>query len=274
MGRDHSRCALLDEEVLQPLQRRHIEVVRGFVEEQNVGVIEQQAREPETGSLATRERRDLAIDETAEAEPAKDPPERRLEVVPARVLEVMLGIGIAFERRRIAARDLLLETPQLALELTEMRGRATRVLDDRARRILEELLPQETDPGAARERDGAAVGRIETGRDAQQRGLPRPIRTDKADAVTLADPERDVLQHLALAVPARDGLDRENAHLTILRRPVRLLGAFWHRGQWNVPRPPTTVRTTARPQRGHGSPARSYIWNSRCIRPWPPRAST
>src|SRR5438552_11231370 len=217
MGRDHSRCALLDEEVLQPLRRRHIEVVRGFVEEQNVGVIEQQAREPETGSLATRERSERAIDEPAEAAPAKDPPERRLEVVPARVLEVMLRIGIAFERRRIAARDLVLETPQLALELTEMRGRATRVLDDRARRILEELLPQEADPGAARERDGAAVGRIETGRDAQQRGLPRPIRADEADAVALADPERDVLQHLTLPVPPRDGLDRQNAHLTILR---------------------------------------------------------
>jgi hypothetical protein len=33
-------------------------------------------------------------------------------------------------------------------------------------------------------------------------------------------------------------------------------GARWHRGQWNVPRPPTTVRTIALPQRGHGSPAR------------------
>ncbi len=41
---------------------------------------------------------------------------------------------------------------------------------------------------------------------------------------------------------------------------THVLGAFgarWHRGQWNVPRPPTTVRTIARPQREHGSPERA-----------------
>ena len=51
-------------------------------------------------------------------------------------------------------------------------------------------------------------------------------------------------------------------------------GARWQLGQWNVPRPPTTVRTIARPHRGHGSPARPYTWNSRCMRPLLPRAST
>ena len=30
----------------------------------------------------------------------------------------------------------------------------------------------------------------------------------------------------------------------------------------------------ARPQRGQGSPARAYTWNSRCMRPATPRAST
>jgi hypothetical protein len=42
-------------------------------------------------------------------------------------------------------------------------------------------------------------------------------------------------------------------------RSAHGLGVFglrWHRGQWNVPRPPTTVRAIALPQRGHGSPAR------------------
>src|SRR5439155_1714177 len=36
-------------------------------------------------------------------------------------------------------------------------------------------------------------------------------------------------------------------------------GVLWQGGQWKVPRPPTTVRTIARPQRGHGSPARERL---------------
>src|SRR5712692_9462758 len=235
-------------------------MVRRLVEEQHVGVVEQETRETETRSLATRERGDLAIDQTAEAQSAQDPRERRLEVVPARVLEVMLRVGVPLERLGLARRDLGFETLQLALELTQMRGRAARVLDHCARRVLEDLLPQEADPGTAGQGDRAAIGRVEARRDPQQRRLPRPVRPDQANAVALADPEGDVFQDLALAEPPRDGLDREHAHLTILRRSMRFAGAFWHRGQWNVPRPPTTVRTTARPQRGHGSPARSYIW--------------
>jgi len=248
---------LLDQKVLEPLERRDIEMVRRLVEEQNVRVIEEQARQAEPRSLATRERCDLAIDETAQAETAEDAPERGLEVVTAGVFEMVLRVGVALECFRIPGRDLSLQVTELALQLAQMRGRAPRVLDHRSRRFLEEFLAQETDARTARVGDRAAIGCVETRSDPEERRFPRSVRTDEAHAIAVRDAERHILQYLAFAIPARDGLDREHAHRAILRRAVRVAGARWHRGQWKVPRPPTTVRTTARPQRGQGSPARS-----------------
>jgi len=72
--RDEARRVLLDEKVLEPLERGDVEVVRRLVEKENVGVIEQQAREAEARSFAAGKRCDLAIDETAEPEPAEPEP--------------------------------------------------------------------------------------------------------------------------------------------------------------------------------------------------------
>src|SRR5256886_13342749 len=105
----------------------------------------------------------------------------------------------------------------------------------------------ESTGGPASQGDIPRVRRLESRRDAQQGGLPHPVRADKTDAVPVRESERHVAEDEPLTETLRDGLDREDAHPR---------GARWQRGQWNVPRPPTTVRTISRPQRGHGSPAR------------------
>ena len=112
-----------------------------------------------------------------------------------------------------------------------MRGRAAGMLDHRPGRILEQLLAQEADARAARVCDRAGVRRVEPRRDAQQGRLSGPVRAHETDAVAVADAERHVLQDLTRAEPARDRLDREHAHVTILRRFARVTGAFWQRGQ-------------------------------------------
>src|SRR6266545_4816562 len=99
MRRDHACRVLLDEKVLEPLERGDVEMVRRLIEEEDVGVVEQQAREAEARPLAAREGRNLAIDETAEAESAEDAGERPFEVIATRVLEgtlasILGGLGL------------------------------------------------------------------------------------------------------------------------------------------------------------------------------------
>jgi len=197
----------LHQKCLEPFERRDIEVVRRLVEEEHVGVVEQESREAETGALAARECRDLAVDKLHQPEPGEDASQRRLEVVPAGVLEVMLQIGIARERRRIGIAEAMLQLAQLVLELAQMRGRAARVLVHGAGRGLEQLLAEEADARAAGVRNVAGVGLVEAGRDAEQRRLTRAVGADESDAVALREAEGHVLQQLAIREPAADRLD-------------------------------------------------------------------
>src|SRR5712691_65749 len=94
-----------------------------------------------------------------------------------------------------------------------MRGRAASVLDDRPCRFLEELLAKKADASSFRVRDRATIRGVETSPDPQQRRLSGAVRTDQTNAVAVGDAERNVLQDLARAEPARDGLDRQHAHV-------------------------------------------------------------
>src|SRR6266568_638333 len=83
-------------------------------------------------------------------------------------------------------------------------------------------------------------------------------------------PGQDVLAE-PVALPALrvvGDVDVGLAHGAILSR-----GARWHRGQWNVLRPPMTVRRIDTPQRSHGSPPRPYTTNSCCMPPCSPLLS-
>ena len=129
-----------------------------------------------------------------------------------------------------------------------MRGRAAGMLFDGTGRVGEHLLLHEPDSGAASQSNISGIGRLETRAYTEQRRLPHAVRPNEPDAIAMREPKGDVAEDKALAETLRDRLDRENAHAR---------GTRWQRGQWNVPRPPTTERTIARPQRGHGSPARA-----------------
>ena len=96
------RARLLDEETLQPLQRGDVEVICGFVEEEEVRVVEEEPREAQARPLATGKGPHLASAKRVESEPSEDATERRLEVIASGVLEVMLRIGVSLEQRGIA----------------------------------------------------------------------------------------------------------------------------------------------------------------------------
>jgi hypothetical protein len=99
---------------LEPLEALHVEVVGRLVEQQQVRVAAERARQRGPRELAARERRQPAVEvAVAEAEAAND----RVRPLPPRiaagVLEARLGLRVAAERRRVvaAAGHRLLEPP-------------------------------------------------------------------------------------------------------------------------------------------------------------------
>src|SRR5439155_21221618 len=191
---------------------------------------------------------DPPLAQRLEPEAAEASPYGCLEVISAAVLELMLSFGIPLQELLVSSPQTRLEPVHLGFELTQVRRRATRVLIDGAGRLEEDLLLHKANARAASKRDIPGVGRVEPRGNAQQRGLPHSVRPDQSHTVPVREPERDVAEHEPLPETLCDRLDRKNTHPR---------GALWQRGQWNVPRPPTTVRTIGRPHRGQGSPARA-----------------
>ena len=212
MGRDDHREVLFDHERLQPFEGRDVEVVRRLIEQQQVRIVEQESGEAETRALAPGERADLAVAQGVEAEAREHPSERRLEVISAGVVVVVLRIRVALEQLRIAGRELVLHRAELLLERCEVRRRTPGMLLDRAVDVDEQLLLQESDARAAGERDRSAVRRVETGNDPKQRRFAGAVRSDEARAVTAREAEADVAEQDAIGEAPTGGLDREDAH--------------------------------------------------------------
>ena len=105
--REHRRV-LIHEKGLEPLERGDVEVVRRLVQQQEIGIVEQQPSEAETRPLPAGERSHVAVTEHVQTEAREDPAEGRVEVVPAGVLELMLCVRISLQELGVAAREVLL----------------------------------------------------------------------------------------------------------------------------------------------------------------------
>ena len=91
----HDRPGVLRQEAGQPLDRCQVEVVGRLVEQQDVGVLEQQPRERHPHHPAAAERADVALHVTVgESEPGEDAARLGLEPVAAERLEPMLDAAV------------------------------------------------------------------------------------------------------------------------------------------------------------------------------------
>ena len=119
---DHGGVERL-QHLLEPLERLDVEVVRRLVEQQQVGLRGERARERRARQLAARERRERPVEVgVGEAEAAHDGRCAVAPVVAARVLELRLGRGVAAHRRRVvrARRHRTARGAQLLLDRGEV----------------------------------------------------------------------------------------------------------------------------------------------------------
>ena len=177
---------------LEPLEVRDVEVVRRFVEEEQVGIAAERASKRGARQLAARERAQRAVEiPFGEAEPAEDGGRVVAPAVAAGVLEPRLRLGIAVERCLVvgSARHRLLEPRELLLRRDEVASAGEDVLAQRNRLLERRPLVVQRDARPLLERELAAVLLRLAGEDPQQRRLAGAVRPGERDAVAPLDRE-------------------------------------------------------------------------------------
>ena len=161
MAHRHEGLGLARQQLLEPEDAVEVEVVRGLVEQQQLGLAHQLARDREPLLPAARQRR------------------RRLALVRE------AGAAQRHRDAGVEPRESSSGAPASASRRTEATRRVRR-----ERRILRHVA--EAQPLARRARP--RVRRLEPGQDLQQRRLARAVRPDEADVVALEDAEREALE--------------------------------------------------------------------------------
>jgi hypothetical protein len=230
---DHGHVAgALAQVGLEPLDRAQVEVVGRLVEEQQVGVLQQDLPQAHTHLPAARVRRHEAV-VVVGAEPELGHhlvdllvEERDVEVGGGRgqLLELVEerahpvhvdGAARALAFTAAAARPhglkLLLDLLRAPQHVQLVRVRGHKLLADGSRRDDVELLRQVRDAHPRRlPQHDAVVGRQRAGDELQLRGLPGAVDPHQAHSVALLALPGDVLQDLRVLEGERDVLEADS----------------------------------------------------------------
>ena len=196
VAHEQDRPRIGGQESLEPLDALEVKVVGGLVEQEQVGVAQQELRERDAHLPASREV-DGALVEVVhgKAEAGQDRAGPALELVSPQALEAVLGLAVALEEALLLGTlarggDLVLETLDLVFERADLRGRRHHLGERRALPRDLGLLLQVADGGAAREGHGALVGRLLAHDDLEQRRLAGPVRAHERPALAGVELQR------------------------------------------------------------------------------------
>ena len=165
---------------LEPLEVLDVEMVRRLVEEEQVGAAGERARERCARQLTARERAERPVELVVrEAEAAYGGGCAIAPGPAARVLESSLRLGVPAESRVVvrSLRHRGLEPAQVVLDLEQVPGARECVVAERDVELERWALVVERDAGSLGEGELPALDRRLAGDRAQQRRLPRAVRT-------------------------------------------------------------------------------------------------
>ena len=190
------------QKTLQPFDGRQVEIVRRFVEHQDVGLCNQCAHQLGAHLPSSAERPErIAKFTLLKTESAERGFSAGFHVVAAEVFKVVLQIPQTVEHlflfRAGRFQKIVFQLMDLGLNGFELRNGVGGVVQHGAiLRVSMKLLMQMTDPHVFRKRHLAAVGRQLVGDQAEDGTFARPIGADHADMLARIDAERDIIEHL------------------------------------------------------------------------------
>ena len=185
-----------DEVALEPLERGDVEMVRGLVEEQQVGAGGERAGERGAGQLAAGEGRERAVGVLgAEAEAAQDFEDFVAPAVAAAGFEARLGGRVGGHRLfRGAARHLALEPGELGLGVEHVAAAGEDVVAELGLGVARRALVVEGDAGAALDRDDPFLWGQLAGEHPEQGRLARAVAPGQGHPVARLELEGDVAE--------------------------------------------------------------------------------
>ena len=197
VGDGDDGAGVVAEEPLQPVDGFGVEVVGRLVEQQQIGVREQEAAQRDAAPLATGQHGDVGV-------------------VGRAAQRVHGDLDVAFEAPRVGGGDLVLELRLLLADLVvvgvgvgphrhdlvvpvdealDVGDAVHHVALDVLGRIELRLLGEVADGEAGGQARLAGVAVVEAGHDLQQRRLAGAVRAEHADLGARVERQRDVLQH-------------------------------------------------------------------------------
>ena len=194
------RARELVQEVLEPRDALGVEVVRGLVEQQQVGPLEQHLAQRDAAPLAARELGDVGVGRR-QAQRVHGDLERAVEIPGVRGLDGVLELALLGEQLvHLVGLDVLAEAHVDLVEALEDRLRAGHgeldVLEDVLRRIERRLLLQVADPDAVGRLRVAEEVLVDARHDAEQGRLAGAVRAEDADLRARVERQEDALQDL------------------------------------------------------------------------------
>ncbi len=196
MGDGHDRAGVFLEEALQPVDRFGVEVVGRFVEQQQVGMAEQQAGQRDSTLLAAGQGGDRGVvGRTAQGV------HRDVDVA----LEVpgVCRVDLVLERGLFRAESFIVgirlrpaghHRVVVVEELFDRRDPVHHVALDVLGRVELRFLAQEPDREPGREARLAGEPVVQAGHDPEQARLARPVGADDPDLGARIERQRDVLE--------------------------------------------------------------------------------
>mmetsp|Transcript_58812 Transcript_58812/g.144165 ORF Transcript_58812/g.144165 Transcript_58812/m.144165 type:complete len:786 (-) Transcript_58812:478-2835(-) len=219
---DNHGDLLVDEELLHPLDALEVEVIGRLVEQQQVGLRQEDLAQPDTHLPAPREGRHKRVPLLG-----REPHQvhdllnlglqhRNLHAIRA-ALEVLHAVELALHLVRVvlAALEDLIEVVKLLHHLRLLDEDRLQLLLERPRenKVVNELLAQERDPEVGAALDHLASRRLELPvHDAQLRRLPAAVGPHEAHAVARLHAPGAPRAHLLVAEYDRDVLE---AHVDV-----------------------------------------------------------
>ena len=227
MGDHQHRASIVLQVVFEPLHRFRIQVVGRLVQQQDRGLLDQQAGERHAALLAARQVLDRPVAgraaqglhrhfELVVERPAVNCVDLVLQLAHFRAERVEIGVRLAHQRANfVEARD----------QIGGFLGALAHVFEHGLGRIELGLLLEIADGDVLARPGLAGVVLVDPGHDLDERRLARAIGADDADLRALIELERDVVQHRLLR--AGEGLGHALHDIGVLgghRMVLRVLG--------------------------------------------------
>ena len=202
MGDGDDGAGVLLQVLLQPLHALGVEVVGGLVEQQQVGLLQQQLAQRHAALLAAGEDGDVGVAGRA-AQGVHGLLELGVEVPRVAVVDVLLQLA-HLRQEHVVVRIGLGELGRDRVEPVDHRlGLGDPVLDvlQHGLGLVEVGLLHEDPDGVPLHQHGLAVGQlVHPGHDLDQAGLARPVGADDADLRSRQERQRDVVEDDLVAV--------------------------------------------------------------------------